>query len=304
MQTILGAGGAAGTAIAKELTKYTNHIRLVARNPKKVNATDELFTADLTNALQVQQAVANSEVVYLCAGLQYKYSIWKTQWPLVMKNVIDACVHHQSKLVFVDNVYMYAKDAIPHMTEESVINPPSKKGQVRKQILDMLLEAVKNKKLQALIARSADFYGPNVANSMLTITVVNNFKKGKRAMWLSDASKLHSFTYVPDLGKATALLGNTSDAYNQTWHLPTSNEKLTGKQFIEITAAAMNIKPKFSVLGEFMLGALGIFMPMLRELKEMQYQNNQDYFFDSSKFENRFGITATSYTDGIKEMVK
>ena len=42
MQTILGSGGAIGISLAKELMNYTNQIRLVSRNPKKVNETDEL----------------------------------------------------------------------------------------------------------------------------------------------------------------------------------------------------------------------------------------------------------------------
>ena len=43
MQTILGAGGAIGTDLAKELTAFTKKIRLVSRNPQKVNDTDESY---------------------------------------------------------------------------------------------------------------------------------------------------------------------------------------------------------------------------------------------------------------------
>jgi hypothetical protein len=37
------------------------------------------------------------------------------------------------------------------------------------------------------------------------------------------ANKKHSFIYTPDAAKATAILGNTPDAYNQVWHLPTDD---------------------------------------------------------------------------------
>lgn len=36
-QTILGAGGAIGVELAKALSVFTSDIRLVGRNPKKVN---------------------------------------------------------------------------------------------------------------------------------------------------------------------------------------------------------------------------------------------------------------------------
>ena len=90
MQTILGAGGSIGTELANELTAYTNKIRLVSRHPQKVNPTDELFPADLTNAEETDKAVAGSEIVYLVAGLEYKLSVWQHQWPELMRNVLDA----------------------------------------------------------------------------------------------------------------------------------------------------------------------------------------------------------------------
>ena len=191
MHTILGAGGAVGTLLAKELLQYNQKIRLVARNPQKVNESDELVKADLTVKAEVQKAVAGSAVVYLCAGLEYKLKVWQQQWPLVMQHVIDACIQHHARLVFIDNVYMYSPHEIPHMTEASEVDPCSEKGKVRRQLAQMILDAVELQKLDAIIARSADFYGPGVKSSMLTISVFDNFKKGKKAMWMLDAAKLH-----------------------------------------------------------------------------------------------------------------
>ena len=109
MQTILGAGGDIGTLLAKALKSYTDTIRLVARNPQQVNGDDELFKADLLNGEEVRKAVQGSSVAYLTVGLAYDIRIWKAQWPVIMQNVIDACVEHQCRLVFFDNVYMYDK---------------------------------------------------------------------------------------------------------------------------------------------------------------------------------------------------
>ena len=107
MQTILGAGGAIGIPLAKELVRYSDKIRLVGRNPKKINPADELFNADITDYNQIMEAVKGSEIVYLVAGLKYDLTVWQIQWPSIMKNVIDACKKHNSKLLFFDNVYMY-----------------------------------------------------------------------------------------------------------------------------------------------------------------------------------------------------
>lgn len=304
MQTILGSGGAIGEPLARALRNYTDTVRLVSRNPKKVQESDELFPADLTNAKQVDAAVKGSSVVYLTAGLEYKLKIWRRDWPLIMKNVIDACLHHKAKLVFFDNVYMYAPDAIPHMVEDSRVDPISEKGKVRAALINQIFDAVKHRQLEALVARSADFYGPGIKTSMLKALVVDNFIKGKKAMWQADADKFHAFTYTIDAAKATAELGNTPDAYNQVWHLPTSSEKLKGEQFIIMIATMMQVKPRYTILSKTMCRILGIFMPLLHELVEMMYQNDRDYYFDSSKFERRFGWKATPYKVGIGEMVE
>lgn len=301
MQTILGAGGAIGIDLAKELMAYTDKIRLVSRHPVKVNEGDELFPADLTNAESVDTAIKDSEVVYLVVGFAYDINVWRKVWPTVMRNVIAACKKYQTKLVFFDNVYMYDREFMGHMTEDTPARPTSKKGQIRHEIAQILLDEVASGELTALIARSADFIG--LTNSIPVELVYKNLAKGKKAQWLANAGKVHQFTFVPDAAKATAMLGNASDVWNQVWHLPTDHSRLTGKDWIELFAKAMNKEPRFSVIPNWMLSLAGIFIPLMRELKEMNYQNDRDYVFDSTKFEQRFGFTPTQPEEAIRYVV-
>lgn len=303
MQTILGAGGIIGTELAKNLPEYTDRIRLVSRNPRKVNPTDETVPADLLDAGQILKAVQGSEVVYLTAGLRYNVKTWQSQWPLIMKNVIDACKKHNAKLVFFDNVYAYGR-VNGWMTENTAMNPSSKKGEVRKKIAGMILDEIGKGDLKAIIARAADFYGPNTPLSFVNVMVFDNVKKGKKAQWLIDDTKKHSLTYTPDAGKATAMLGNTRTAYDQVWHLPTDREALTGKEFIEKVAKEFGLPPRYMVLPRWMLQIAGLFNGIIRESVEMFYQNDSDYLFDSRKFDKAFGFKTTSYSEGIRETVK
>lgn len=304
MQTILGAGGAIGTLLAQELHKYTNQIRLVSRNPKKVNETDEVFPCNLLDKENVQKALHKTEIAYLIVGLKYDFKTWKREWPLIMQNVIDASLYNNCKLVFLDNVYMYGENDIVHIKENSTIDPPSKKGKVRAQIANMLLNAITNKRLKGMIARSADFYGPNVASSALKIGVVDNLIKGKKPFWQANANKIHSMTYTPDIAKALAILGNTPDAYGEVWHLPTSKEKLTGGDYIQMIAKRLNKSPEYSVYKKGFMQIVSIFSPMVKELCEMLYQYDRDYFFDSSKFENTFNFKPTTYQNGMDAIIE
>jgi nucleoside-diphosphate-sugar epimerase len=302
-QTILGSGGGIGAPLAKELIKYTEDIRLVSRHPKKVNDGDELYQADLNDLSQIDKAISGSEVVYVTVGFDYNIKVWKNTWPPFMKEVIASCIRHNSKLVFFDNIYMYDKKEIPAMTESSAINPPSEKGKVRRDLREMVIRAAEEKKLNALIARSADFYGPANRNSALTLMVAENLLKGKKAQVLGNPDKIHSFTFTPDAAKATAILGNTPDAFNQEWHVMTSSERLTTRQWIELIAKEINTEARIQKVPALMVKLLGLFVPIMREFPEMLYQYEQDYFFDSSKFEKHFGLAATAPAEGVRQLV-
>ncbi|NBC83022.1 MAG: NAD-dependent epimerase/dehydratase family protein [Bacteroidetes bacterium] len=305
MQTILGSNGAIGREIAKSLKQYTDQIRLVSRNPIMVNDNDELFKADVKNKEEVMKAVEGSEVVYLTVGLKYDSKVWQKHWPVIMRNVIDACKVHQAKLVFFDNVYMYDPAYMGNITEDVPVNPVSKKGKVRAGIAQMLLNEVKDGNLKALIARCADFYGPNSNTSIPVIIVYKNLKKRKSANWIANANKIHTMTFTKDAGRATALLGNTEDAYNQVWHLPTDTSELTGKQWVDLFARQMDVQPRLSVLSKGMLRLLGWFSPIMKEIHEMAYQNDRDYFFNSSKFMNRFPeFNVTKPDEGVRQIIE
>jgi nucleoside-diphosphate-sugar epimerase len=304
MQTILGSGGSIGTELAQVLPAYTDKIRLVSRNPKAVNKTDDLFPCDLTDQQKLLEALKGSDVAYLVAGLKYETKTWQELWPRIMQNTIEACKANNTKLVFFDNIYMYDPKCIPFMTEDCPVNPCSKKGEVRAKIAGMVMDEVKKGNLKAVIARSADFYGPGKINSILMMSVYENFLKGKKANWLSSVDYKHSFTYTPDAAKATAILGNDSRAENQVWQLPTAKEPPTGRQWIEAFAKEMNVQPKTQLASRTIVKILGLFNPIMKEFVEMLYQYDRDYVFDSSKFEKMFNINPTSYADGIKQIVK
>lgn len=304
-QTILGSGGAIGTELAKALTKYTSDIRLVSRKPKKVNPTDELISADLLDFDQVRDAIQGSEIVYLTVGLKYNLKVWKKDWPKLMANVINACAEENCKLVFFDNMYMYDQSRLDGMDENTPINPPSEKGKVRAEIARYVMEAIEKGKIEALIARSADFYGPGTQQTgVLTQMAFEPLCKGKKANWLGSLKYKHSFTFTPDAGRATALLGNTPDAYGQVWHLPTAGNPPTGKEWIEKIATEMGAEPKHQVASKFLTRVMGVFMPTMGQLTEMVYQYNRNYVFDSSKFEKRFDFKPTPYAQGIREVME
>ena len=300
MHTVLGSGGIIGKETSFSLSEYTSDIKQVSRNPKKVNDQDYIFPADLTKESDVRAAVKGSDVVYLTVGLPYVTKVWEENWPKIMTHTINACMEHQSKLVFLDNVYMYGQ-VDGWMTEQTSINPCSKKGEVRAKIARQLMDEVDKGNIKALIARAADFYGPEAHNTYILPMIFDKLARNKKPQLMISAHQKHSYTYTPDLGKALALLGQSDKAYGQVWHLPTHRDALTGAEFVKLVSEQFNKKPNYSVLNSSMLSIAGLFSPIVRETKEMRYQFKYDYLFDSSKFEEAF-FAPTSYKDGVMEI--
>jgi nucleoside-diphosphate-sugar epimerase len=282
-----------------ELLRTQQPVRLVGRNPRPVEGVAETVSADISDLEQTIRAVAGSTVVHLLVGLKYDVKVWRELWPRIMTNAIEACKRANARLIFFDNVYAYGKVVGP-MTEDTPFEPCSRKGEIRARIATSLLDQIRAGNLTAMIARSADFYGPNARTSVANLLVFEPLAKGKKPSCLVSDSVPHSYTFTPDAGKSLALLAATGSAWNQTWHVPTAPKPPTGREFIELAAKEFAVAPKHRILGRAVITIGGIFDSNIRESSEMLYQNHSEYLFDSSKFNRAFGFEPTSYGEGVR----
>jgi len=301
--TILGAGGSIGNALTHTLLEKGEEVRLVSRSKQPIEGVESV-RGDLTSYANTLEGVRQSDIVYLCAGLPYDAKIWKTNWPKIMRNTIDACKEAEAKLIFFDNVYMYGKVA-DIMTEETPYHPISKKGEVRAEIAKLLEEEMAKGNIKAIIARAADLYGPygSTATSIPRMMVFDRLMQHKRAQWMVDVNQPHSYTYIPDCADGLYLLANDDVAWNQVWHLPTHSPAIDGKSFIRIAAHELGVEAKYSLLTKPLMKMGKLFSKIAAEAYEMLYQNEFPYYFDSSKFNNHFNYSPTTYQEGIKETI-
>ena len=303
IHTILGAGGSVGNALTYELLKDNNKVRLVSRSGFSIPKT-ETYKADLNSYNETLKSVENSSVVYLTVGLPYNSKIWDEKWMKIMENTINACKKVGAKLIFFDNVYMYGR-VNGEMIESTPYNPCSKKGEIRAKVATLLENEMKNDNIKAIIARSADLYGPYaIKTSLPFILAIDKLMNGKKAQWMVNDNAKHPYTFTTDSAKAMILLANNQESDNQIWHLPTYNPAITGKEFIELVAKELGVEPNYSVLKKWMIKMFGFFKDNVSETYEMLYQNEFDYNFNSSKFNDYFDYKPITYKDGIKETIK
>jgi nucleoside-diphosphate-sugar epimerase len=301
MQTILGANGIIGEELARELRKnYTDQIKLVGRNPQKVHPDDFLFKADLLDPESVLKALENTEIAYLTVGLAYDSEIWLRDWVIVMQNVIVACKKNRCKLVYFDNTYAYPQDS-KIQTEETPLSSDGKKGIGKKMAAELLLKAIANKEIEAVICRAPEFYGPGKTKGLTNSLIFENLKNSKEPKVFLKDTVLRTLIFTPDASKAMALIGNTADVYSQTWHLPCDDNRLTYKQFIAEIGRQLGREVKYKVLPWIVLKIGSLFNHNLKETQELLPRYAIDNIFESSKFKTRFPeFKTTTYSEGIK----
>ncbi|SNR40095.1 NAD-dependent epimerase/dehydratase family protein [Flavobacterium sp. ov086] len=305
MQTILGASGQIGEELARELKRnFTSDIRIVSRKAEKINDTDTVFSADLSIAENAIEALKGSEIAYFTLGLPMNSDLWEKQFPLITKNIIDACKINKTKLVFFDNTYMYPQDS-RLLTEETIFAPVGKKGKIRKEMTEMILREMKSGQLEAVICRAPEFYGPGKTQSITNTLIFNNIKEDKKLKVLLRDDKLRSLIWTPDASRATALIGNTPDAFGQTWHLPIDDNRLNYRQFITLASKIYGKELKYSIIPKFVFKIGALFDKRLKELQELLPRYKYDNLFDDSKFKKRFpDFKVVTYKQGIEQIKK
>ena len=305
MQTILGANGQIAEELARELKRnYTSDIRLVSRNPQKVNQTDSIQPANLLDRDETESAVKGSEIAYLTVGLPLDAKTWEESFPPIMENVIAACKKHSVRLVYFDNTYMYPQDSRV-LTEDTGFSPYGRKGRVRAAIAARLLQEMQAGNIEAAICRAPEFYGPGKTQSITNALIIEKLRQHKDPMVLLKDDKVRTLIWTPDASKATALIGNTRDAYGQTWHLPCDDNRLTYKKMIDLASNILGASIHYKILRKFPLKVAGYFQKFISEIQELLPRYEHDNLFDSTKFKRRFpNFPTTPYPQGLQELLE
>lgn len=304
MQTILGATGQIAVELARKLARsHTSDLRLVSRTPRKVNDTDVLAPADLLNAQQSVDAVKGSSIVYFTAGLPPDTQMWETQFPVMLKNALDATRAAGAKFVYFDNTYMYPQDARV-LTEDAPFEPVGRKGRVRAAMANMVLQEMARGDIPVLIGRAPEFYGPGKTQSITNTLILDPINAGKTPRVPVRDDTLRTLIWTPDASRALAVLGNAPDAFGQTWHLPCDDDRLTYKQLMALASQVVGTDLRYKVIGKWALTAAGLVSKQVRELRELLPRYEHDNLFDSTKFKRRFPeFEVTSYRQGLEQVL-
>jgi nucleoside-diphosphate-sugar epimerase len=299
---IFGAGGAIGRAVAPELERRGISFRVVGRSKTTLQAAfgsmahAEVFDADLTDLRSAGAAARGMDTIIYAVGVPYTAFHLH---PAMIRTTIEAAASMQvARLVLVSNVYGYGVPRASRVAETHPREPVALKGKLRKEQEDAVMEAHRKGRLQGLIVRLPDFYGPH-AELSLANPIFRAAMAGKTANWLGPVNAPHEFVYVPDAAPVIVNLADCAECYGEAWNLAGAGQ-INSMDFITRIYRAAGRGPKYRSVGRGILKAMGWFSPFYRELPEMLYLQETPVLLDDAKLQAKLGpVPKTSYDEGI-----
>ncbi|MFD7977044.1 NAD-dependent epimerase/dehydratase family protein [Streptomyces sp. NPDC059071] len=302
---VIFGSGAVGTALAEALVRDGESVRVVNRSGRAdVPDGVEVVAGDAADPAFTTAVADGAAVVY--QALNPAYHRWTQEFPALQDGVLAAAQAAGARLVSMDNVYTYGAPAGRPFTEASPDAATTRKGRLRGEMARRLLAAHRAGRVEVAIGRASDYFGPRGGKqSNLGDLVFPALLAGRTATVLGDPDQPHTYTFVPDIGEALALLGRHPDAAGRVWHLPNDPHTRTTRELVDLAHRATG-RPgaaRLRRMPTFALYAMGAVNRTVRELIEMRYEFEEPFVVDSTLVRERLGAVATPAEEALERTV-
>jgi nucleoside-diphosphate-sugar epimerase len=294
LHVIFGAGQV-GYLLAERLLAAGKRVRVVKRSAGGIPQGAESRQGDAADVLFCRDACKDAAVVYHCMNPAYSSNLWSELLPRYMGNLISAAGEAGARLVVLDNLYMLGRTGGRPMNEDTPVDPCSRKGEIRAHVAERLFDMQRQGRVRAVCGRAADFYGPRGTQTFFGDHFWKPVLAGKAGMSPVNADTPHTYHYIPDVAHGLAMLGLADEgvvAQAPLWMLP-CQPAVSTREMVQRFAAGLGHDIPLNEMPRWLLNALGLVVPMVRELKEMAYQWDEPFIVDDSRFRAAFGVQPT-----------
>ena len=300
MHVVFGTGQV-GAALVLHLRSMGLEVRAVSRfRSEKLPSDIDWRHANAADAESATDAAKGATVIYQC--LNAEYTRWPTLFPPLQQGVLSAAERNDAVLVSFENVYGYGPTGGRPMTEDLPLAATTVKGRTRAAMTRDLVAASDSGKVRIAIGRAADIFGPGVTESTLGRQFFGKAVAGKKVDFIGNPSLLHTYSYVPDVAAALAMLGTDERAIGEVWHLP-GPETVTTLAILDLVSEQLGHPVGVRSLPRFALRTLAVFNPMMRELLEMAYEFDEPFVLDTNKYRSVFGDSSTPLVGAVATTV-
>ncbi len=286
---ILGATGSIGYAFAENLSSKNIPFTVLVRDTEKANKLFknnpiiEIIKGDVQDLELLKKISANKK--YIFHGINYPYNQWFGNMDSATQKVIEAASLNKAMIIFPGNVYNYGNLSL--IKEDSPQNPCTRKGALRVELEKMLSDAALSGKCQVLNVCLPDFWGPNVLNEGVK-PIFENALKGKSLPYIVTVDIPHQMVFTKDAAEIMVRLMQKGvekpyEKYNYGGQIHP-----TIRGFLNQISRTANAPEKITVHPKWLFSVLGLFMPMMKEVKEMLYLFEGTVILDDTKVRKLF----------------
>ncbi len=301
MQTfvIIGAGPVGSTA-AVELATKGHTVKMVTRSGSgPQHSMIERVSVDAKDSVALSRIAKQADVLMNCANPPY--ARWDLDWPPLATSILRAAAQSGAALVTMSNLYGYGPR---HQTMNATtpLESSGKKGMVRSAMWREAKSAHDSGRVRVAEVRASDFFGPLVTDAGMGERVVPRILQGKGVQVMGSMNVSHSFSYMPDVARTLCAVATSDNSWGRPWMVPSIT--MTQRQFVDGLCEAAGVKRvKVSQLPAAFLRVLGIAVPLMRELQEVQYQFNQPFVVDATETTEILNVAATSAVHAFAETI-
>jgi nucleoside-diphosphate-sugar epimerase len=300
---ILGSTGSIGYAFAENLISKNISITILVRDVQKAsnlfqgNLLVEIIQSDVQDLSLLKSISADKK--YIFHGINYPYDKWFGNMDAATHKVIEAASQNKAMIIFPGNVYNYGN--MPLIQEDSLQNPCTRKGALRVQLEEMLKQAAESEKCKVLNIRLPDFWGPNVLNEGVKPVFMNALHK-KALPYIFRTDIPHQMVFTKDAAEIMVRLMERGidkpyEIYNYGGYVHP-----TIKGFLNQISRLANAPEKITVYPKWLFSVMGLFMPVMKEVKEMLYLYENSVILDDNKVRKMFpDFRETNLEEAIKE---
>jgi nucleoside-diphosphate-sugar epimerase len=288
---VLGANGRFGLAAAQAFAaagwQVLAHVRRDAAAGMPASA--ELVRAPLASLREALAGRAAPSVVV--HGINPVYTRWDAEALPAARTAMDLAEHLGARFMLPGNVYNFGAAMPASIDENTPQRPSTPKGRLRAEMEAELARRAAARRLLATVVTAGDFFGGGTG-SWLDQVVVKSIGRGK-LVYPGALDVLHAWAYLPDLARAFVAVASLNDLDRfERFHF--AGHGVTGGQFIAATeraAASLGLAPqrgwRHGSLPWPVIRALGVFVPLWRELARMSYLWRVPHALDGGKLAAR-----------------
>jgi len=306
---VIGAG-VIGSRVAEMLAGQGHRVSVVSRRGSGPAGVTPV-AADAADTGAMTRLAEGAAVVYNCVNPPYHR--WPTDWPPIAASLLTAAERSGAVLVTLSNLYGYGPatrslgvggyDEAHPMTEATPLAATGRKGQVRVRVWQDALAAHQAGRVRVAEVRASDFVGPG-AQSALGERIAGRVRQGKNVSVLGRADRPHTWSFTDDVARMLVAAGTDPRAWGGAWHVP-SNEPLSQRQVIDDLARAADVgRVRVGTIPSALLYGMGLLSPLMRELRETQYQFRADFVMDSSAAQATFGLKPAPWEEIVAATVR